>query len=643
MATFFGKVPNGLPGVESSNAVSDEMQAMLLTRKEDQKMITEDDIRKASEILTKYKAGKANLEKRVVEDELWWELRHWEVLRKAKQNTPSPEPNSGWLFNAILNKHADAMDNYPEPIVLPREQSDEESAKMLSEVLPVVMEYNDFEQTYSDNWWEKLKHGTAAYGVFWNPAKENGLGDVDVRKIDLLKIFYEPGIDDIQKSRNLFIVDLVDNDLLEAEYGELLKGKKPSNSIDIAEYKYDDTVDTSEKSVVVDWYYKVKAANGKTILHYVKFVGDVLLYASENDPYYRERGFYDHGKYPVVFDTLFPEKGTPVGFGYVAICKDPQLYIDKLFGNILETSLMATKKRFFVSSSTAINKEQFLDASEPLVTVEGELDDRRIQEIVTQPLSSIYVDVANLKIEEMKETAANRDVNSGGAGSVTAAAAVSALQAAGNKSSRDMIAASYRAYTEIDELVTELLRQFYDEARSFRILGDGAKYKFVQISNAQLGEQSIGFDSEGNELFRKPIFDIKIKAQKRDVFSRMEQNERAKELYALGFFNPDKAQEAQIALEMMDFEGIETVRERITQGQTLMNICMQLQNENAMLKMAITGQPQPSIAPSGGGSNAPKEMPSAATNELAGGIMQAQTPMTGYGEALAKRSVPSIE
>lgn len=642
MATFFGKTPNGLPGVERSDTVSDDMQAMLLTRKEGQQIITEEDVRRASEILTKYKAGKANLEKRVVEDELWWELRHWEVLRKAKQNTPSPEPNSGWLFNAILNKHADAMDNYPEPIVLPREKGDEESAKMLSEVLPVVLEYNDFEKVYSENWWEKLKHGTAAYGVFWNPTKENGLGDVDVRKIDLLKIFYEPGIDDIQKSRNLFIVDLVDNDLLEADYGEQLKGKKPSKTIEVAEYIYDDTVDTSEKSLVVDWYYKVKAANGKTILHYVKFVGDVLLYASENDPYYRERGFYDHGQYPVVFDTLFPEKGTPVGFGYVAICKDPQLYIDKLFGNILETSMMATKKRFFVSSSTAINKEQFLDATEPLVTVEGELDDRRIQEIVTQPLSPVYVDVANFKIEEMKETAANRDVNSGGAGSVTAAAAVSALQAAGNKSSRDMIAASYRAYVEIDRLVTELLRQFYDEARSFRILGEGAAYKFVELSNAQLGEQSIGFDTEGNELFRKPIFDIKIKAQKRDVFSRMEQNERAKELYAMGFFNPERAQEAQSALEMMDFEGIESVRERITQGQTLMNICMQLQNENAMLKMAITGQPQPTIS-AGGGANATAEMPSGAKNEVASGIMQAQTPMTGYGEALAKRSVPSIE
>ena len=114
---------------------------------------------------------------------------------------------------------ADAMDNYPEPVVLPRERSDEESAKVLSSVLPVILEQNDYEQTYSDNWWEKLKHGTAAYGVFWNNQKENGLGDIDIRPIDLLKHFGEPGVTDIQKSRNLFLVELVDEEVLEEQAG----------------------------------------------------------------------------------------------------------------------------------------------------------------------------------------------------------------------------------------------------------------------------------------------------------------------------------------------------------------------------------------------------------------------------------------
>lgn len=640
----------GVPGItDQEQDMSPEMAAMLLTRAEDAPMITDKDVERGIDLLTKYKDGKSNLESRIVNDELWWELRHWEGIgqskakrvdrsgKEVKSTPPQPKPTSAWLFNTIQNKHADAMDNYPEPVVLPREESDEQSAKTLSQILPVVQEYNHFEQVYSDNWWEKLKHGTAAYGVFWDSQKDNGLGDIEIRDIDLLNLFWEPGITDIQKSRNLFIVDLVDNDLLDKEYPEL-EGKQKGKVIDVKEYIYDDSVDTSEKSVVVDWYYKVKTPSGRTALHYVKFVGSTLLYASQNDPEYRERGFYDHGMYPVVLDVMYPEKGTPIGFGYVAICKDPQLYIDKLSANILENAMMATKKRFFVSDSTAINEEEFLDWNRPMVHVNGELGDQRVKEIVTQPLSDIYVTVAQMKIEEMKDTAANRDVNSGGTTNVTAAAAIAALQEAGNKASRDMIAASYRAYTQINTLCVELMRQFYDVSRSFRITGEGNEYQFVTFDNAGLQDQVTGLDTLGNEMYRRPVFDLKIKAQKKNPFSRMEQNERAKELYSLDFFAPENAQASLIALEMMDFEGIQTVREKVMQGQTLLNMVMQMQQQLAMITGAL--MPQKETRQTGGNNTGGGE--TEAHSELASGIMEAQTPMTGYGQALAQRSVPSV-
>ena len=640
----------GVPGItEHEQDMSPEMAAMLLTRPENAPIITDKDVERGIDLLTKYKDGKSNLESRIVNDELWWELRHWEGIgqskakrvdrsgKEVKSTPPQPKPTSAWLFNTIQNKHADAMDNYPEPVVLPREESDEQSAKMLSQILPVVQEYNHFEQVYSDNWWEKLKHGTAAYGVFWDSQKDNGLGDIEIRNIDLLNLFWEPGITDIQKSRNLFIVDLVDNDLLEKEYPEL-EGKQKGKVIDVKEYIYDDSVDTSEKSVVVDWYYKVKTPSGRTALHYVKFVGSTLLYASQNDPEYRDRGFYDHGMYPVVLDVMYPEKGTPIGFGYVAICKDPQLYIDKLSANILENAMMATKKRFFVSDSTAINEEEFLDWNRPMVHVNGELGDQRVKEIVTQPLSDIYVTVAQMKIEEMKDTAANRDVNSGGTTNVTAAAAIAALQEAGNKASRDMIAASYRAYTQINTLCVELMRQFYDVSRSFRIIGEGNEYQFVTFDNAGLQDQVTGLDTLGNEMYRRPVFDLKIKAQKKNPFSRMEQNERAKELYSLGFFAPENAQASLIALEMMDFEGIQTVREKVMQGQTLLNMVMQMQQQLTMITGAL--MPQEETRQTGGNNTGGGE--AEAHSEFASGIMEAQTPMTGYGQSLAKRSVPSV-
>ena len=637
---FFQKqradAPNGLPGA-APRAPREPAQA--LGRPDP--AIGEREIKKAVETLKKYKDGKANLESRVIEDEQWYKLRHWEVVRK-KSEQPDPEPASAWLFNVLQNKHADAMDNYPEPNILPRERSDQPAAKALSSIVPVLLERNQYESIYSENWIEKLKHGTAPYGVFWNNDLENSLGDVDIRRLDLLNLFWEPGVQDIQKSRHFFITDVQDQDVLEREY-PVLKGKLGGGSISVAKYIYDDHVFVDDKAVVVDWYYKVRAPGGKTLLHYAKFVDETLLCASENDPAYEGVGWYAHGQYPVVFDTLFPEKGTPVGFGYVAVCKDPQLYIDKLSQNILKNSLMATKPRYFASAQAGINKEQFLDWNEPIVEVEGAIEDSRLRPIEVTPLDSIYVNVLQLKVEELKETSSNRDVSSGGVASgVTAAAAIAALQEAGNKTSRDMISASYRAYSQVIYLCIELIRQFYDEARCFRITGQTpGEYDFIEFSNQTIKEQPIGMDGAGAPLVRRPVFDIKVKPQKRNPFSRMSQNELAKELYERGFFSPDRAQEALAALELMEFEGKDKVLERVLEGQTLLQINRQMAaqlDSMAALLQTLTGKDMGASQ----GAPPPADTLPPATPAPAPQTGQSAA-MTPYGERLAKRARPDMD
>ena len=147
------------------------------------RVIGEEEVAKANAILQKYKSGKANLEEQIIQNERWYQLRHWDYIRKQTAGE-NPEPASAWLFNAIMNKHADAMDNYPEPNVLPRERSDEDSARQLASILPAVLERCDFEEAYDKNWWEKLKHGCGVYGVCWNPTLENGLGDIDIQPVD---------------------------------------------------------------------------------------------------------------------------------------------------------------------------------------------------------------------------------------------------------------------------------------------------------------------------------------------------------------------------------------------------------------------------------------------------------------------------
>ena len=619
--------------------------------------INEKVIAKMTQTLKEYKDGKSNLESRIVEEERWWKLRHWDVVRgsnaaktQESEAEARPEPTSAWLFNSLTNKHADIMDNYPEPNVLPREMADEEDAQTLSSILPVVFERNEYEETYDRGNWYKLKHGFAPYGTFWNNELEDGLGDIDIRFVDALNIFWEPGITDLQDSRNLFVVSLKDNDLLEQEYPNL-KGKLKGKIIDVKEYVYEDNVDTSKKSLLVDWYYKKRTPEGKTILHLCKFVGDQVLFASENEPEKYPNGFYDHGKYPIEFDVLFPEEGTPTGFGYIAIMKSPQLYIDKLSQVILENSMMSAKPRFFVKRSAAINKEELLDWSKPLVEYDGDGDN--IKPIEVQQVGGNVLNVLQMKIDELKETSANRDVSQGSSsGGVTAAAAIAALQEAGNKTSRDMIAASYRSYTQVCYLAIELIRQFYDEERSFRITGDTGTFEYINFSNAGIQGKPIPPAYPGQELepgyvpaTRRPVFDIVVKPQKRSPYSKMAQNELAKELYQLGFFNPQLAEQSLTALELMDFDGEEKVKEKVQQGQTLMNQLMMMQQQMQMLAAEVQrlrGVEVTPTKPKGGRKTSPstpapagKSMGSAQTDAM-------QNTMTSYGERLAKNARPDV-
>lgn len=151
------------------------------------------EIDEALQTLLQYKRDKQALTERIVNAEEWWKNNHWDRFSSDSSNPNDTQPVSAWLFNSIINKHADFMDNFPCPAILEREESDREIAKMLSSVVPVILEQNGFERTYSECSWDKPKIGTGIYGVFWNPEKENGLGDIDIKHMDVINMFWELG------------------------------------------------------------------------------------------------------------------------------------------------------------------------------------------------------------------------------------------------------------------------------------------------------------------------------------------------------------------------------------------------------------------------------------------------------------------
>ncbi len=541
-------------------------------------------LREFDRILERYRSGKARTEQRIQDSERWWKLRNGGPAARSGEDFRSV---SGWLHNVIVQKHADAMDAYPEPRILPREREDRAEAAVLTAILPCILEQNHFERVYSDLLWQKLKTGTGVYRVAWDSRKLHGLGDIDIRRVNLLNLYWEPGVENIQASRYLFHTELWDKEALLEQYPEL-EGKLKGGGFRPAAFPGDEREEREQKLCVIQVYYKRKG-----LLHYCKYVGDQLLFASENEPQMAARGLYDHGQYPFVFDPLFPIEQSPCGYGFVDICRNPQTEIDLLKTAFVRNAAVGAAPRYFSRGDGAVNEEEFLDLSKPIVHVSGNLGADSLRPIDYKALDGTYVSLLDRSIQELRETSGNTETSTGNISrGITAASAIAALQEASSKGSRDCQTGSYRAFGELMELCIELIRQFYDSPRQFRILGPGGGEDFLSYQNRRLRPQSQGALC-GLELgMRLPVFDVKISAQKRSAYTRMSRNELALQLYGQGFFRPENAGPALQCLEMMDFEGKGELMERLRREAGLQEKLRQYMQ----LSLALTRRARPELA-----------------------------------------------
>ena len=537
--------------------------------------VDEERVREFAQALNKYKAGKVSVDRRVRNAERWWKMRN--QIAGDEETDGSRDrfrTKSAWLHNVINSKHADALEAYPSPNILAREEGDKLDAWALGKIIPVILEDNDFEGVYDKAIWSKLKYGTGVYQVIWDKEKANGLGDIAVRSVSLLNLFWEPGIEDIQESKYFFHTAWVDDEELKEKYPQL-RDRNFGTTVTPEKPVTDDEVPKDGKSVVVDAYYRRR---GK--LHYCKYVGDQVLYATENDPEKAESGLYDHGKYPFVFDCLFPVDGSPAGYGYVDICANPQTRVDMMNQAFLKNTMAGATPRYFQRADGAINEDEFLDLRKSIVHVNGNLGEDSVRLVDYKPLSGNYINFLSTTINELRETSSNTETSTGSSSrGVTAASALAALQEASGKTSRASTLTSYRAYRKVVYLAVELVRQFYVMPREFRITGNMGVQKFILFSNQFIRPQNQGAVGGVDLGYRVPVFDIYVEPEKHNSYTRMAQNELALQLYGAGAFAPQMVDQALMLLDMMDFDGKDELTQKVAANGTMYQ---QLQMMTAM-------------------------------------------------------------
>ena len=69
--------------------------------------------------------------------------------------------------------------------------------------------------------------------------------------------------------------------------------------------------------------------------------------------------------------------------------------------------------------------------------------------------------------------------------------------------------------------------------------------------------------------YRLPVFDIKVSAQKKNVYTKVSQNELALQFFQHGFFNPQMTDQTLMCLEIMDFDGKDGIMQKVAQMGTM--------------------------------------------------------------------------
>ena len=561
------------------------------------------DVKKYIDAFTEYRAAREAFDMKIIENENWFRQQYWQYLI---DKTDSNEPTSGTLLNAILNKHADLMDNQPAPVFLAREKNDEEEAERLTKVVPVIMQNANWDDVYDKYCMYKIKQGIGCLSVTWDDTLENGLGDIVINYLDILRIYWEPNCTNLQDSRYVFVTSLIDTDILKEQYPDKLTENAETyggqDAVQIKTYEGQDQTILANKTLVIDCYERTTAEDGRQIVHLTKIANDVVLESSITNTDTAQTGIYAHGRYPFIIDQYISLEGTLEGMGLIDMNKNNQGYVDKLDTLSLNNSIVASKQRWLTKEDGGVNPDDIIDLSKDVIVSSTTVDDSAIRPFQANPLPDIVTKIRENKIQEMKELSGNRDFNQGGTtGGVTAFGAIAALQEAGNKTTRDLVKSNYRSFKKLVTLVVELIREFYSEDRQFRIRGEDNNPEYITFNNQNMINQITNMDeaylldAEGNQIpnpewepeYRKPVYDIEIIAQKENPFNTISHNQMMLDLFERGVFNPEAAIPATLLLENMIFDGKEKLLVKVKENGEMYNQIMQMQQQFAQMQQII--------------------------------------------------------
>mgnify|MGYP007101899213 CR=1 FL=1 len=474
---------------------------------------------------------------------------HWYDVPVTDPN--EPRPVTPILQSTIENITADLMDQVPEAVVTPENASDGFIARVVEAVVRRNHDAASYPVEYRKLIHDLLVGGYCVQEIGYDGELNGGLGGAYLRHVDIRNILIDPMATDLQDGRAVFKLALRSKEWIEAHYpdaAELID----EHPVDAAELMTDEILspDPQNARLLLEYWWREYDAGTETYrVHMALLCGGTVLEDSRD---VKPEGYFAHGRYPFVLTTLYPRKGSALGFGIVDLFGTQQRYADKLDQLVLKNALLASRNKLLITDASGFDPDDLRDWSKDVHTGESL---NGVTWFSTPPLPNYLLSYIRAIREDIKEESGANESSRGTVTSgVTAARAIEALQEMSTKRARMATEQLHEAFREAVRMEIETEREFNCFLRPVTITEDG------QTRQVLFDSALMQHAAPGN--VQLPIeFSISIKAVKRSRFASDAQNELMLQLLSMGAIDREQA------IELMVFEGKEQVLKHIREAE----------------------------------------------------------------------------
>jgi len=385
------------------------------------------------------------------------------------------------LKSTFNNCVADQLDNMPEANLLPERPGLEEVAEDMSDVVRFVFNQNGYEQLHRRRV-EDYFIGTSLTQVVWDEDMDGGKGNVAIDRWPIESFLWDPQEPDIQNARALIKVTWHPRSWFAAHYPEqapyIGSDEGEHDSVGLNEALQTLAGDEDRAMLMEYWYRRYDAKKRRYTINVAFFAGGALLENKTN--------VYNHGMYPFVMEPFNYIEGQPVGDGLIDQLAPMMRYVNRYAHYIDENTRMAAKNRLLVRRNAQLDMNALVDFDQNII--EGNsIDDENVRWFQSKPLNGMVTQqMLQFQTDIKQDSGQSQWTRGETAGGVTAASAISALQEAGGKITREHTLMLNQGFKKIVEQVLWLVCQFYTNRQEQMITGRDGKSREVLMSASHL-------------------------------------------------------------------------------------------------------------------------------------------------------------